>query len=76
MTAKEPKTSARRTPLDWGKWLLERFQRQLLSGLNIHEAQHPGSMYRGTADAAKVAKRRARNKVARRSRRINRRAAK
>lgn len=43
------------------------FQRQILNGL-----QDGRPLYQGTANANAVARRRARNKVARRSRRINR----
>jgi hypothetical protein len=46
------------------------FQRQLLNGM-----QDGRPIYGGTVTAATKAKRRARNKVARRSRRINRKAA-
>ena len=70
-TAKQQITNpgkGKRTPAVWGRWLLDRmgFQRQMLN------AMQRKPMYQGTADAAKVAKRRAKNKVARRSRRINR----
>lgn len=43
------------------------FQRQILNGL-----QDGRPVYGGTANAKAVARRRARNKVARRSRRVNR----
>lgn len=58
----------KRSPSLWGRWLLNRmgFQRQMLSALQ----QKP--MYQGTANRNAVAKRRAKNKVARRSRAINR----
>ena len=61
-----------RSPALWGRWLLDKmgFQRQMLNAMQNRP------MYHGTADAAKVAKRRAKNKVAKRSRRINRMAAK
>jgi hypothetical protein len=62
----------KRSPAAWGRWLLNRwgFQRQMLSALQ----EKP--MYHGTANRNKVAKRRAKNKVARRSRAINRQRAK
>lgn len=77
----------KRTPQLWGQWLtggLRGLQRQMLDMLNMrHDGaeQHPGargtgSMYQGTASPKAVARRRARNKVARRSRRLNRIAAK
>jgi len=70
----QPKT--RRASL--GEWLTSKMglQRMLLQRMNDDERQRPGTMYLGTADAKKVAKRRAKNRVARRSRAINRRVAK
>jgi hypothetical protein len=58
----------KRTPTVWGRWLLDRmgFQRQVLQALQTRP------MYQGTANAKAVAKRRAKNKMASRSRRINR----
>lgn len=58
----------KRTPNLWGRWLLNKtgLQRQMLS------AMQDKPMYHGTADSKAVAKRRAKNKVARRSRAINR----
>ncbi|GAA3730534.1 hypothetical protein GCM10022239_03880 [Leifsonia bigeumensis] len=57
-----------RTPAMWGRWLLNKMglQRQILSALQSKP------IYEGTANAKAVARRRAKNKVARRSRRINR----
>lgn len=61
-----------RSPSLWGKWLLNKmgFQRQMLSALQSKP------IYHGTANPNAVAKRRAKNKVARRSRAINRQRAK
>jgi len=66
--------NGKRTPGVWGSWLtsLRGMNRQTLNALTQKETAKPGSVYYGTADAAKVAKRRAKNKVARRSRRVNR----
>lgn len=57
-----------RTPSLWGRWLMDKmgFQRQMLS------AMQSKPMYQGTVEDHVKAKRRAKNKVARRSRRINR----
>lgn len=57
-----------RTPNAWGRWLLHRmgFQRQMLTALQSKP------MYQGTVSRKVIDKRRAKNKVARRSRRINR----
>lgn len=77
----------KRTPQLWGQWLtggLRGLQRQMLDALNMRHsgaqnnpgARGVGTMYQGTANAKAVARRRARNKVARRSRRLNRIAAK
>ena len=57
-----------RTPNVWGQWLLSKMglQRQILAGLQSKP------MYQGTANTQAVARRRAKNRVARRSRRINR----
>lgn len=62
------KSTATRTPATWGAWLLNKmgFQRQMLDALQTKP------IYQGTANAKAVARRRAKNKVARRSRRINR----
>jgi len=51
-----------------GKWLLDKMglQRSILNGLQVKP------VYQGTANRRVVAKRRAKNKVAARSRRINR----
>jgi len=59
------------TPREWGAWLLNKmgFQRQILDALQAKP------MYHGTADAKKVARRRAKNKMAARSWRINRKVA-
>jgi hypothetical protein len=58
----------KRTASLWGQWLVGKLglQRQILNGMQSMP------MYQGTADPIAVAKRRAKNKVARRSRRINR----
>jgi hypothetical protein len=58
----------KRTQSLWKTWLTNPLgmQRQILNGMQSQP------MYQGTADPARVAKRRAKNKVARRSRRINR----
>jgi len=69
--SKQPITDpgkGKRTVSAWGRWLVDRmgFQRQMLG------AMQDKPMYHGTADVNAVAKRRAKNKVARRSRRINR----
>lgn len=58
----------KRTPAAWGNWLLSKMglQRQMLTALQDKP------MYHGTANRNKVAKRRAKNKVARRQRAINR----
>lgn len=64
----------RRTPSVWGRWLtsLGGLNRQLLNALTGRENARPGSVYYGTVDKKTIARRRAANKVARRSRRINR----
>jgi hypothetical protein len=56
------------TPKEWGAWLINKMglQRQILNAMQSKQ------MYHGTADSRVVAKRRAKNKVAARSRRINR----
>lgn len=61
-----------RSPQLWKEWLLNKlgFQRQMLDAL-----QHK-PIYHGTANAKAVAKRRAKNKMARKSRAINRQYAK
>lgn len=41
-------------------------------GAKTGNRQYPGHVYEGTADPARVAKRRAKNRVARKSRRVNR----
>lgn len=66
------KGRGKRTPTDWGKWLLNKmgFQRQMLSALQSKP------IYQGTANAKAVAKRRAKNKVAAKQRRVNRQRAK
>ena len=63
---------SKRTPSVWGRWLIDRmgFQRQMLNALQSKP------MYQGTASEKAIVKRRAKNKVARRSRRINRMGAK
>ena len=52
----------------WGQWLFSKMglQRQILTGLQTKP------IYQGTANPKAVALRRAKNRVARRSRRINR----
>jgi hypothetical protein len=62
----------------WGRWLtsLGGLNRQLLSALTAKESAKPGSVYYGTANAKSVAKRRARNKMARATHQAQRRAAK
>lgn len=54
--------------------LLDTFQNRILQALNMRHNPQVGRsvMYQGTAHEPAVAKRRAKNKVARRSRRINR----
>lgn len=63
----------KRTPAVWGRWLTDKLgglQRQILAALNSRHRPDRGRsvMYQGTADPAKVARRRARNRVARRTR--------
>jgi hypothetical protein len=41
-------------------------------GAKTGNRQYPGHVYEGTADPARVAQRRAKNRVARKSRRVNR----
>lgn len=53
---------------DWRSFRPSNLSLSLLRALNLR-----GGMYEGTADPAAVARRRAKNKVARRSRRTNRR---
>lgn len=75
-----------RTPSLWGRWLTsaQGLQRQMLGFFRLRDISRPGTMYAGlpedeNARARKlnaIHKRRARNKVARRSRRLNRIAAK
>lgn len=54
--------------------LLDTFQNRILQALSMRHRPEAGrsAMYQGTVADATVEKRRARNKVARRSRRINR----
>lgn len=44
----------------------------ILRGLQRHERAHPGSIYQGTVDPAEKARRRAKNRAARRARRAGR----
>ncbi|MEU7814065.1 hypothetical protein [Pseudonocardia sp. NPDC049154] len=53
---------------DWAAFEPTSFSFTILRALNLK-----GPMYAGTADPGRVAQRRAKNRVARRSRRINRR---
>lgn len=68
----ETPTKTRRASLR--EWLTNPggLQRMMLGQLNYREQVHPGSMFRGTSDPKALARRRAKNKVARRSRRVNR----
>lgn len=64
-----------RTPKLWGQWLISSLQRQMLSlfqGRRIWQGLAPEETPRGVHQRKVLAKRRAKNKVARKSRRINR----
>jgi hypothetical protein len=66
-----------RTPGAWGNWLLSRLglQRQVLQALQtkqMYQGMHSADTYEGVHERIVLAKRRAKNKVARRSRAINR----